>query len=55
MRMTRKSGRHMIEHLADCLADQVQFATAAGAGLMLDIEPPVLARQVRREAWSIAG
>jgi len=36
----------MIEHLADRLANQVQFATAAGTGLMLDIEPPVLARQM---------
>ena len=42
--------RHMVEHLADGLADQVQLAAAAGAGLMLDIEPHVLARQVRRQA-----
>ena|ERR1700756_3742057 len=34
---------HMIEHLADRLADQVQFAAAAGARLMLEIEPHVLA------------
>ena len=32
------------------LADQMQRAAAAGAGLMLDIEPDVLARQVRRQA-----
>jgi hypothetical protein len=44
---------HMIEHLADGLADQVQGAAAAGAGVLLDIEPPVLAGQVFRQAWSI--
>jgi hypothetical protein len=36
----------MIEHLADRLADQVQLAAAAGAGLVLDIEPHLLARQM---------
>ena len=45
-----KPRRHMIEHLADRLADQVQLAAAAGAGLVLNIEPSVLARQVRRQA-----
>src|SRR5229473_4977801 len=30
---------HMIEHLADRLADHVQFAAATGAQLMLEIEP----------------
>ena len=45
--------RHMVEHLADGLADQVQRAAAAGAGLMLDIEPHVLARQMRRQARPI--
>src|ERR1700730_5316129 len=44
---------HMIEHLADSLADHMQFAAAAGAGLMLEIEPDVLAGQMRRQAWSI--
>ena len=44
---------HMIEHLADSLADQMQFAAAAGARLMLEIEPHVLAGQMRRQAWSI--
>jgi hypothetical protein len=43
----------MIEHLADSLADHMQFAAAAGARLMLEIEPDVLAGQVRRQAWSI--
>src|SRR5471032_3328715 len=47
-----KPGRDMIEHLADGLADHMQFA-AAGAGLMLKIEPYVLAGQMRRQAWSI--
>src|SRR5712672_677998 len=44
---------HMIEHLADRLADHMQFAAAAGARLMLEIKPHVLARQMRRQAWSI--
>jgi hypothetical protein len=42
--------RNMVEHLADGLADQVQRAATAGAGLMLDIEPDVLPGQVRRQA-----
>ena len=50
MRMTRKPRRNMVEHLADRLADQVQRAATAGAGLMLDIEPDVLAGQMRRQA-----
>src|SRR5471030_2692284 len=44
--------RHMIEHLADGLADHMQFAAVAGAGVMLEIEPDVLAGQMRRQAWS---
>ena len=40
----------MVEHLADRLADQVQFAAAAGAGLTPEIAADVLARQVRRQA-----
>jgi hypothetical protein len=44
---------HMIEHLADRLADHMQFAAAAGARLMLEIEPHVLAGQMRRQASSI--
>src|SRR3984885_10347985 len=42
---------HMIEHLADSLADHMQFTAAAGARLMLEIEPHVLAGQMRRQAW----
>ena len=42
--------RDVVEHLADRLADQVQRAAAAGAGLVLDIEPDILARQMRRQA-----
>jgi hypothetical protein len=48
-----KPRRHMIEHLADSLADHKQFTAAAGADLMLEIEPDVLAGQMRRQAWSI--
>ncbi len=36
------------------LADQMQRAAAAGAGLVLDIEPDVLAGQVRRQARPLA-
>jgi hypothetical protein len=43
----------MIEHLADSLADHMRFTAAAGARLMLEIEPHVLAGQMRRQAWSI--
>jgi hypothetical protein len=39
----------MIEHLADGLADHMQFAATAGASLMLEIEPHVLAGQMRRQ------
>jgi len=45
--------RDVVEHLARHLADQVQRAATAGAGLMLDIEPDVLAGQVRRQARPI--
>lgn len=44
----------MIEDFACRLADQVQRAAAAGAGLVLDIEPHLFARQVRRHAWPLA-
>jgi hypothetical protein len=40
----------MVEHPADRLADRMQLATTAGAGLMLKIEPRVLAWQMRRQA-----
>ncbi len=43
----------MIEHLADSLADHMQFAATAGAGLMLKIEPDILTGQMRWQAWSI--
>src|SRR5258705_7290300 len=44
---------HLIEHLADSLADHMQFAVAAGARFMLEIEPHVFAGQMRRQAWSL--
>ncbi len=40
----------MVEHLADGLADPMQLAAAAGAGLVLDIELHLLARQMGRHA-----
>src|SRR5882724_3633694 len=43
-----KPGGHMIEHLADGLADHMQLAATAGARLMFKIEPDVLAGQMRR-------
>ena len=45
-----KPGGHMIEHLADGLADCMEHAAAAGARSMLEIEPHVLAGQMRRQA-----
>ena len=45
-----KPGRHMIEHLADSLANRMQRATAARAGLLSEIDPHLLAGQVRRDA-----
>jgi hypothetical protein len=39
----------VVEHLARRLADQVQRAATARAGLMLDIEPDVLAGEMRRQ------
>ncbi len=45
--------RHMVEHLRDGLADRMQRTAAARAGMVLDIEAPVLARQLCRQAWSI--
>ena len=50
-----KPRRHMIEHLADSLTDRMQLAAAAGAGLMIKIEPHVLAGQMRRQTWSIGS
>src|ERR1700674_4748843 len=43
----------MTEHLAATLAYNMHFAAAAGARLMLKIEPHVLAGQMRRQVWSI--
>jgi hypothetical protein len=43
----------MIEHLANGLADPVQLAAAAGAGLLGNVYAHLLARQVRRHARPI--
>jgi len=40
----------MIEHLADGLTDPMQLAAAAGADLVLEVEPHLFAGQVRRQA-----
>jgi hypothetical protein len=48
-----KPSGYMIEHLADGLADCIEHAAAAGAGLMLGIEPDALAVQMRWQTWSI--
>ena len=48
-----KPGGHMIEHLADGLADHMQLAAAAGAGLMIEIKPQVFAGRMRRQAWPL--
>ncbi|EAQ33461.1 hypothetical protein NB311A_06813 [Nitrobacter sp. Nb-311A] len=46
--------RYMVEHLARRFADQVQYAAATRAGLMLNIEPDILAGQVHRQARALA-
>lgn len=43
----------MIEHLADGLADHMQLAAAAGAPLMIQLKPDVLAGQMRGQAWPL--
>ena len=48
-----KPSRHMIEHLAESLADHMQGATAAGAGAMVKVEPHLFAWQMRRQAWPL--
>lgn len=35
--------RNMVEHLADGLTDQMEAATAAETGLVIEIEPNILA------------
>lgn len=35
--------RNMVKHLADGLTDQMEAATAAEAGLVIEIEPNILA------------
>ena len=50
-----KPGGHMIEHLADGLADHMQLAAAAGASLMLKIEPDVLTGLMRGQAWLLGS
>ena len=41
-----KPRRHMIEHLADSLTDHMQLAAAAGADLVLRIEPLSLLKNI---------
>ena len=48
-----KPRRHMIEHLADSLADRMKRTAAAGTGLMLEIQPHVFTRQVCGQACPI--
>lgn len=45
----------MVEHLADRLADQMERAATAGAGLALNIKSDILAQQMRRQAQSFAS
>ena len=49
-----KPRRHVVQHLADGLADGMKLAAAAGARLMLEVEPHVLAGQMRRQARLMA-
>jgi hypothetical protein len=48
-----KPGRHLVEHLADGLADPMQLAAAAGARLVPDIELHLLAGQMGRHALPV--
>src|SRR5258706_2727588 len=48
-----KPRRHVVQHLADGLADGMKLATAAGAGLLIEIDPHVFTGQMRRQAWPI--
>src|SRR5258707_12326742 len=54
MRMTRSRAGTWSSISADRLADQMERAATAGAGLALNIKPDILARQVRRQARSLA-
>src|SRR5260370_35965603 len=48
-----KPCRHVVQHLADGLADSMKLAAAAGAGLLIEIDPHVFTGQMRRQAWPI--
>src|SRR6266567_559113 len=48
-----KPRRHVVQHLADGLADSMKLAAAAGAGLLIEIDPLVFTGQMRRQAWPI--
>ncbi len=48
-------GRHLVEALGDILADDVQGAAAAGAGLGLRLDDDLLARQMRRQVAAIGA
>src|SRR5258708_29845091 len=47
--------RHEVEHLADCLADVMERATAAGTDALINIDRHILARLaiMLRFSWSI--
>jgi len=45
--------RHVVQHLADGLADGMKLAAAAGAGLLIEIDPHIFTGQMRRQAWPI--
>ena len=48
-------GRDDVEHLARVLADRVQAAAAAGAGLVLDVDQHLDPRQVRRQGAQVTS
>src|SRR6266404_2756936 len=48
-----KPRRHMVQHLADGLPDGMKLAAAAGAGLLIELDPHVFTGQMRRQAWPI--
>ena len=48
-------GRHDVEALGDVLADDVEVATATGAGAVVDVDHPFDARQVGRQGAAVGA
>lgn len=48
-------GRHDVEAFGDILADDVEVATATGAGAVVEVDHPLDARQVRRQGAAVGA